>query len=429
MMTRCGGSLVVLTAILLLSRIAHGDDCRPPTHVTVQPVFFVSKDEQPPTEQQSVNLLRHLKWAQTRYRELLKGQDTFTLADGQPQVYGAEHDFAFYRQLPAGGAAQFVIELLKRDKCNRFNCPYIYVVVMMSPKEDYLGGGGIPINGGFNTGGGVFIMTSHGLDHSACMQSTMQHELGHAFGLPHVDVYGYDMTANASLMSYNPSHHTNGFEPSKTPGVFIAEDLRGLALNRRVFANLRYDPKTDCPAGYSIAKRPVVLGAMSLPGQPEVAVTTTSGEANGSKVACIVQGVMTIGENLPDDPATSDEAKTFDPQAMWQSSATANGWASVEVAFPSEVELTKVAIHSRHGGKYHPAEAVRIAVAGDGGFRDVVETPLASADAAVSFPQTKARTWRFFFKTDASRAVVIRGLQFFIGDDEIFPTLAPVGRG
>ena len=425
MMIRCGGSAVLFATVLLSPLNAYGDDYRPPAHVKVQPVFFVSKNEQPPTEQQSVNLLRHLKWAQTRYKELLQGRDTFTLADGKPQVYMAERELAFYRQLPAGGASQFVKELLKRDKYNRYNCPNIYVVVVMSPKEDYLGGGAIPINGGFNTGGGVFIMTSYGLDHVACAQSTIQHELGHAFGLPHVDVYGYDMTANPSLMSYNPTHHTDGFQASKTPGVFIPEDVRGLALNRRVFPNLRYDPQKDCPPGYAIAKRIVGLGPMDLPDQPKVLVTTTSGEASGSKVTCIVQGDMTLGENLPDDPAALEEAKTFDPQTMWQSNPTSNGWVSVQVEFPSEVELTKVAIHSRHGRKFHPAEAVRIAVKSQDGFRDVVEKPLASPNAAVSFPPSKARTWQFFFKADESRSVVIRGLQFYSGRDEIFPTLAP----
>jgi hypothetical protein len=55
------------------------------------------------------------------------------------------------------------------------------------------------------------------------------------------------------------------------------------------------------------------------------------------------------------------------------------------------VELSKVVVHSRHGGKYHAAEGVRIAAKGDSDFRDVVAKPLASADAAVSFSPTKAR--------------------------------------
>ncbi len=97
----------------------------------------------------------------------------------------------------------------------------------MNPNDGWPAGGGRPFNGGFNTGGGIVIMSSNGLDRAPNFQSTLQHELGHAFGLPHVDVYGYDMQTNMSMMSYNPSHHTNGFEPSATPGRFIPEDRAG----------------------------------------------------------------------------------------------------------------------------------------------------------------------------------------------------------
>jgi hypothetical protein len=89
------------------------------------------------------------------------------------------------------------------------------------------------------------------------------------------------------------------------------------------------------------------------------------------------------------------------------------------------VELSQAVIHSQHGGEFHAAEAVRIAAKIGGGFRDIVEKPLASADAAVALPPTSARTWQFHFKAGKSGRVVIRGLQFFSGDQEIFPTLVP----
>ena len=80
-------------------------------------------------------------------------------------------------------------------------------------------------------------------------------------------VYGYDMGTNPSVMSYNPKHHTDGFKPSRTPGILIAEDIRALALNRRVFSRLRFDAKKDVPAGYTMQKI-VTLGPMTIPGQP-----------------------------------------------------------------------------------------------------------------------------------------------------------------
>ena len=43
----------------------------------------------------------------------------------------------------------------------------------------------------------------------------------------------------------------------QTPGKLIAEDLRALALNQRVFSGLRFDPTKDVPLGYSMAGRRV----------------------------------------------------------------------------------------------------------------------------------------------------------------------------
>ena len=68
-------------------------------------------------------------------------------------------------------------------------------------------------------GGGTVLLSSYEFDRAPNVQSSVQHELGHSFGLPHVDVYGYDMGSNDSLMSYNPKHHTNGLTPSATLGT------------------------------------------------------------------------------------------------------------------------------------------------------------------------------------------------------------------
>jgi hypothetical protein len=424
MITRCGVA-VLLAAALSLSARAGGDECHSPARVRVQPVFFVAKGERAPTDRQAGELLRHLRWTQARYKELLHGRDTFTLAEGNPQVYLGERESAFYRQSPGDGASEYVCELLRRDKCNRYNCSSIFVVVFMNPKDCWPAGGGRPFNGGFNTGGGIVILSSFGLDQGTAFQSTLQHELGHAFGLPHVDVYAYDMLTNMSLMSYNPGHHTQGFQPSTTPGVFIPEDVRGLALNRRAFPNLRYDSRSDCPAGYSIVRQIIGLGPMELADQPKIEVTTPAGEARGSKVSNIVQGQI-LPNTSGEQTAAGAEPPSFDPQTMWQSDRTSSGWATVRVVFPFEAELSKVAVHSQHGGKSDAAEGLRIAVDTGSGLREIAAKPLASADATVSFPPTKARTWEFTFKAGESRSVVIRGLQFFSGDEEIFPPLVPL---
>ena len=144
-----------LTAVLVLSSRGFGEDYRLPKTVKVLPVFFVAKGESSPTKQQTASFQKHITWAQTRYKQLLKGRDTFTLAEGKPQVYRAEHDAAYYRAQSEGAAPQMVDELLRHHKYNRYNCPLIFVAVFMNPREDYPPGGARPFNGGINTGGGI----------------------------------------------------------------------------------------------------------------------------------------------------------------------------------------------------------------------------------------------------------------------------------
>ncbi len=83
----------------------------------------------------------------------------------------------------------------------------------------------------------------------------------------HVDANGFDMRTSDSLMSYNPDHQTNGFEPSATPGILLPEDLRVLSFNRRVFPAFTLDPEHDFPPDYSSIPTISLLGQMSLPGK------------------------------------------------------------------------------------------------------------------------------------------------------------------
>jgi hypothetical protein len=398
--------------------MAAEQEAAPPRAVSVLPVFFVPAGQQSPSQDQLKRLMRHLKWSQTRYRELLGHGTTFAIAEQKPRVYRSQRPLEFYRAQPESSAPQIVGELLTAFSYNRFNCPFILLVVMMNPQDNFPNPGGRPLNGGFNTGGGVIILSSFTLDRSAYFQSTLQHELGHAFGLPHVDVYGYDMKTNASMMSYDPRHQTKGFTESRKPGKLISEDRRGLALNPRAFPKFHFDPEKDIPRGYAIAKI-VTLGPMKIPEQPAgPLVTTHSGEEYESRIANIVQG--RIAENKRDGKVT------FDARTMWHSAKTATGWVAVQITFPYEVELTRIVVHSEHSGQYHIARTVRVAV-GDNGEHvlQVIETNLDSADGAVSFPTTKGRVWQLELRAGESGQVTLRGLQFFSGEDELFPPLVP----
>jgi hypothetical protein len=236
--------------------------------------------------------MRHLKWCQERYATLLRG-DTFRLAE-TPEVYRGNQDLEFYKKRPQGAAPDFVSELLKSKRLNRIDCPYIFFIVVMSPEVDWIGGGARPLNGGNNAGGGLVEMTSHGLDHCPNVQSTVRHEIGHSLGLPHVEDYGQSMESSRSMMSYNPAHHTNGFEDSPTAGEFSPEDLRALSMNKRCLEKFRFDPKTDIPPGESISPEIVCLGPMDIVGEPDYAEKTdTSAGKNRQDQTKIIPKSMT----------------------------------------------------------------------------------------------------------------------------------------
>jgi|GEM_PF-5789912 len=49
-----------------------------------------------------------------------------------------------------------------------------------------------------------------------------------------------------------------------------------------------------------------------------------------------------------------------------------------------------------------------------------------AVDAVTSFPNAKGKVRQFEFQSGESGIVVLRGLQFYAGDEELIPTLIPV---
>ncbi len=227
-------------------------------------MFLVPTDAQAPSDLAGRTLMRHIEWCRRRYRELLLDRDTFTLAEGElPLVLRGAHPAAYYLGTGDGGAEDALLELFEHDGVDRFSCPFIYVVLFVGTGETPKGGGR-PINGYINTGGGIVVMSADNLELDTAFQSCLQHEIGHACGLVHADANGLSMETSESLMSYNPGHHTHGFDPSPTPGRLVPEDLRLLALNTRVFPHLQIDPEHDLPPGYQINPNMIMLGPMTL---------------------------------------------------------------------------------------------------------------------------------------------------------------------
>jgi len=158
---------------------------------------------------------------------------------------------------------------------------------------------------------------------------------------------------------------------------------------------------------------------MEIIGQPTgIVVRTTSGEAFSSKAANVVQNII--------KPSLNTGKVSYDALRMWHSEKSATGWVSLELLFPFTVELTGIGIHTQHSGKYHAAEAVRISTRTKGGEYSLVkESRLRSVDERVNFIFTKAQYLKLDLKAGSSGYVVVRGLQFFSGSEEIFNPLIP----
>lgn len=203
--------------------------------IEVMPVFFVPVDEKAPTQQQGELFRKHLELARERYRTMLKNRDTFALSPSYA-IYRSQNPLEFFRSKKERLGDFLLAEVLDFFQVDRHTCPYVFAIVLMNPHDNVPAGGGIPINAGYNTGGGVLEMASHRLDTGDSFQSTLEHELGHAFGLPHVDeAYGHDTLTSLSIMSYNPRHAWKGLTPPAEPATLLPEDLNALSLNKRVF--------------------------------------------------------------------------------------------------------------------------------------------------------------------------------------------------
>ena len=400
----------------------------PPARVTVLPVFAVPAGGREPTSAERDLLVTHLRLVQARYAVLLDHRDSFPL-EPAPLMHRSAHTLASLRAAPESGVPPLVAELLAAQGVSRFSARHVYVIVVMNDADDFPIGGGRPLNGGLGTGAGVVVLSSFALTRSPNVQSTLQHELGHGFGLVHSDNYGEDMATGRSLMSYNPAHHTNGLEPSATPGVLLPVELAALALNRRVFPALSGETTVVLPAAVPGHPDLAWLPAMTIPGQPAVAlaVTTRSGEEFQSAAARIAHGRLR---------PSAGPGVTFDASTMWQSSHSADGWVALDLAFPASVTLTGVGIHTGHSGLYHQAQEVRLDVLDGASSRVVTSAATGEADCLLATTVASGRTWRLSFRAGSSGMVTVRGLEFrgAAGEDvyppmvrEVAPARRPCG--
>lgn len=382
----------------------------PPEKVSVLPIIHVPRGVSAPERVLASNVSRHLKWTQRRYGELLG--TTFEIADESPMIFRGKYTLAEYREFKNLVGAYVTAQHLEHLNVNRFNCPYILFTVFYNPNEDWPSGRGGPMNGGFGTGGGTLLISSHVFQKLPNAQSTLQHELGHAFGLPHIDAYGFPLRGNnPSIMGYNKRHHTNRFRPSAFPGVFIPEDIRGLALNDAAIPELDFSPNADIPGKYQIHKRVQYLGAAKYPGQRDYVIraTTDAGETNASRIENVVIGPILHSPG---------PAITFDQRSMWHSGKVDT--ASITLEFPFAVELSKIRVYTGHSGNIHRGQRLNLYRVADSKSYYVGQTVLNARDGVLSFEPTLSQVWRLELKSGQSGKIVVRGIRFWSRNTEIF---------
>jgi len=396
-----------------------------PGRVTVLPVLVVPAGGREPTASERNLLVEQLRVARERYAVLLAHRDSFLL-EPAPLVHRSRHSLAFLREAPESGVPALVAELLALQGVSRYAARHVYVMVVVNDADDFPAGGGRPLNGGLGTGAGVVVVSSFALTRSPNFQSTLQHELGHGFGLVHSENYGEDMASGRSLMSYNPAHHTSGLAPSATPGVLLPAELAALSLNRRVFPALAGGATVTLPAAVPGHPDVAWLPPMEIPGQPPVvlAVTTRSGEEFESAASRVAHGRLR---------PSAGPGVTFDASTMWQSSRSADGWVALDLAFPATVTLTGAGVHTGHSGLYHQAQEARLEVLDGAGWRIVAASATREADCLLAAPAATGRLWRLAFRAGPSGMVTVRGLEFRgAAGEDVYPPMvsevAPASR-
>ncbi len=267
---------------------SHSQPAAASSRVSVIPVMFVPNNAEEPSLELQYRYYTHMIWARSRFLHLLE-VDTFHLSD--VRVYHAKNDDTHYcrkiineeelcrLQRKPGRSDRFhtmMQELLDEYQEDRYG-NVVFSVIYVRPNPDerhpvcYVGGGGRTFSFPDAYGGGLH-MDIYDLIQNENFQSTLQHELGHAFGLTHANAHGYSMSTSESMMSYNPAHHTDGFTMAAAHGNFSPEDYKTLDTNQGVFPDFSFITSIHNPEGRNVDDTPNLGWSENdntdLPGNP-----------------------------------------------------------------------------------------------------------------------------------------------------------------
>lgn len=238
--------------------------------ISVKPIFYVFKDQWHSglPSKEDLRLIRHyLEHARDHFKQLL-GPDVEAFDIAEASIHRGQYDESSIKKIaeqslhtpsdqskehiqgqtqdqtrnPAQKLAPdfehaMLKEILELRGSNRYIEPSVFVFILVNPNmqlyRPHWGGGGRSFNGGVNGGGGIVVLEYRRFRYG--FYSTLVHELGHAFGLTHVNCSGQSMSESESIMSYNPRHRSRGSGVAINPGSLTDTERAKLLLSPRIF--------------------------------------------------------------------------------------------------------------------------------------------------------------------------------------------------
>lgn len=439
-----------------------------PPAVAVVPVFIIPSDQPEPTrlELAAHNFGVHLQIARRKYRTMLRrgelDRGTFTLAswDETAQEARAIGDDPTASVSPvvlhvdetAGDIADqyfvenydFAASVLDAAGCEQASCPFVFAISVVGDPF-FVGNvnkeGARKLNHGLNNGGGLAFFNYNAgplgaseANTTVTFQSTLLHELGHAFGLEHISAYcpecdseAYDQATSSSIMSYNEDNQIEGCgyanpdsEPCEypgdsvvdaLPGILMGEDVLRLSHNDRAFPELDWIAALD---GFPL--RGSALQNTRIAGHTTVSLIGPTDNRPS----------VLIGDK--GEPMLPFFA-SFDGRRSWRRrNLNAFEWVTVEIQLPQAVTLREVDVYTGHSSGIGMTTGLRLRQ--DGATQAIFAGSVPFANRALELPAgTTGDTFSLDVRANGFGALTLRAVRLFVDDGgqplEIFPASEP----